>query len=183
MRSDLYSGGGESFPGTCSIRPETFLMLCTDILEELYLDGFRRFVLLNAHYENAALLREASRRLTKKYDETKILFSNWWDIPSRSKILDYFPENFPGMDLEHAGLLETSLMLYCFPELVKDKGIFPHEITVPPGFELYPEKLNDITGGLGALAPATNASAAIGKEIFQMVVEGLSDHINSKLRD
>ena len=28
----------------------------------------------------------------------------------------------------------------------------------------------------------SNASAAIGKEIFQMVVDGLSDHVNSKLR-
>lgn len=183
MRSDLYSGGGESFPGTCSLRPETFIMISSDLLEEVILDGFRRFVLLNAHFENAPLLREVSRRITQKYNDVNILFCNWWDIPSRSKILTYFPDDFPGMELEHAGLLETSLMLYCFPELVKEKELFPNEFTIPPGFELYPEKLNDVSKGLGSLAPASRASAIIGEEIFKMVIDGLTTHILSKLGD
>lgn len=181
MRSDLFSGGGEFFPGTCSLRPETFLMMCEDILEELFSDGFRRFLLLNAHYENAPLLREASRRMCKNHEEARILFCNWWDIPPRHKILTYFPKDFPGMDLEHAGLLETSLMLYCFPELVKDKSEFPDELASPPGFELYPEEINTIAGSSGSLAPATNAGAKIGEEIFEMVVEGLTEHINLRL--
>lgn len=182
MRSDVYSGGGEFFPGTCSLRPETFLMIATDILEELHLDGFGKFVLLNAHFENASLLREASRRHTKAHKEAKVLFANWWDIPPREKMLSYFPEEFPGMDLEHAALLETSLMLHCFPELVKQVENFPNELASPPGFELYPEELNRVPK-LGSLAPATSATASIGKEIFDLVVSHFVENIKVNLGD
>ncbi|MCB1160248.1 MAG: creatininase family protein, partial [Leptospiraceae bacterium] len=135
-------------------------------------DGFTRIVLLNAHFENASLLREVSRRHIKMHEKARILLSNWWDIPPREKMLTYFPQEFPGMDLEHAGLLETSLMLHCFPELVKQIENFPNELASPPGFELYPEELNKVPK-LGALAPATSATSNIGCEIFNMVVSNL----------
>ncbi|MBN9344343.1 MAG: hypothetical protein BGO76_08980 [Caedibacter sp. 38-128] len=182
MRSDLYSGGGEFFPGTRSLRPETFLMVAMDILEELHLDGFRKFVLLNAHFENASLLREVSRRHIKAHEEAKILLTNWWDIPPREKTLSFFPKEFPGMDLEHAGLLETSLMLHCFPELVKQIENFPSELASPPGYELYPEELNKVPKS-GALAPATSATSSIGSEIFSLVVSHLVKAIKVNFGD
>jgi len=73
------------------------------------------------------------------------------------------------------------LMLYCFPDLVKEQSQFPNDLTTPFGFELYPEDTSRKGTGLGALAPASNASYEVGKEIFQLVVEGLSEHIKSRI--
>lgn len=168
MRSDPYSGGGEAHPGTLSLRPETMVALTVDVLGGLAEDGFRRLLLLSAHYENAPLLREAARRVIQAHRAVRVLFCNWWDLPPREQILTLFPAGFPGMELEHAGLLETSLMLYLAPSLVRSDVPLPDGEIVPLGYEMYPE-----TGvpdpSSGALAPAIGATANIGEQIAEMV--------------
>lgn len=179
MRSDLYSGGGETFPGTCSLQPTTFLNLMNDLLDELCSDGFRRIILLNAHYENSPLLREASRQLVKKYHNAKIFFCSWWDMLSREKINVLFPFGLPGMELEHAGILETSVMLYFYPELVRDPSFFPKEVVSPPGFEIYPETLNQAISSSGSLAPAHQATKDAGEKIVYEVLRKMTSAITS----
>ena len=78
------------------------------------------------------------------------------------------------MELEHAGVLETSLMLYLFPDSVQERDMFPGETTCPPGFEIYPEAGPEIVGS-GALSPATHATPEIGSELCRLVIEGLAD--------
>ena len=170
MRSDPYSGGGEAYPGTVSLRPETMVCVTFDVLEGLAEDGFRRIFLLNAHYENAPLLREAVRRVTRRHPEVNVLMCNWWDLPPRSEIVGLFPGGFPGMDLEHAGLLETSLMLYVAPSLVRQDVPFPSHTIVPLGYEAYPESsVPDVSSG--ALASAVGATAGIGERLVGLVVK------------
>ncbi len=178
-RSDLFSGGGEAFVGTCSLSPETFLALAKNVLDELYLDGLRYFLILNGHFENASLLRESARRITRKSPDAKILFCNWWDVADLKVIRSYYPEDFPGMDLEHAGFLETSLMLYLASDRVKDPSFFPGETIKPPGYEIYPEHLNGLTEKSGALSSAKAANAKAGEEICNLVIEGLIKAVDS----
>jgi creatinine amidohydrolase len=164
-----------------SLRPETFLAVAVDILEQCALDGLRRFVLLNAHYENAALLREASRRLCSRYREARVLFCNWWDIPARQDIIDLYPTGaFPGMELEHGGLLETSMMLQLFPKSVGAPESFPDQLCRPPGFEIFPERPPTASAS-GALAPADRASAEIGAKLCRLVVHGILEAVRDAL--
>jgi creatinine amidohydrolase len=174
MRSDRWSGGGEGYPGTLSLRPETMVSLVVDILDGLAEDGFSRFFFLNAHYENAPLLREAARRITRRHPATRVLFSNWWDLLPKAELLTLFPDGFPGMELEHAGLLETSLMLHVAPALVQTDQVFPRTTIVPPGYETYPEN-SDPPIFSGALAPATDATAQIGERLLGLLLRGAAE--------
>jgi creatinine amidohydrolase len=130
-------------------------------------------LLLNAHYENAPMLREAARRSTSSVRGARVLLTSWWDVPPREQIVALFPGAFPGMDLEHAGLLETSLMLHLAPERVGPREQFPDVLASPPGYELYPESLQRAAVGEGSLAPASAASAEIGERLVSLVVEGV----------
>ncbi len=168
-RSDRWSGGGEGYPGTISLQPETMIALAVDILDGLAEDGFTRFFLLNAHYENAPLLRETARRITRRHPDVRMLFCNWWELPPKAEVLALFPDGFPGMDLEHAGLLETSLMLHIAPALVRAKETFPCITAVPPGYETYPED-TDPPVSSGALASAAKATAQIGEVLLNLVL-------------
>jgi creatinine amidohydrolase len=170
-RSDRWSGGGEGYPGTLSLRPETMISLVVDILDGLAEDGFSRFFFLNAHYENASLLRESARRITRRYPGARVLFCNWWDLLPKADILALFQGVFPGMELEHAGLLETSLMLHVAPALVRTDEAFPRNTIVPPGYETYPED-RDPPVSSGALAPATGATAQTGERLLGLVLRG-----------
>ena len=181
VRSDPFSGGGEDFPGTVSLGHETFLAVAREILSRLAADGFRRFVVLNAHYENAPLLREASRRLVAEVPDCRVLFCNWWDLPPREKLLELFPGEFPGMDLEHGAFLETSLMLHLAPELVGPRSAFPSTLTRAPGYELYPERLQRGADHCGALASARDATAEAGEILCGLIVDALADRVERHL--
>jgi creatinine amidohydrolase len=177
-RSDLFSGGGESFLGTTSLSPQSFISMATNVLNEFCLDGFKRFIVLNGHYENAPLLREASREITQKHTKVSILFCNWWDIPDIQIIRSFYPGIFPGMDLEHAGFLETSLMLYLDANQVREQTLYPTETIKPSGYEIYPEYLNSLTRGSGSLSSAEGANAEVGKKLCDLVVAGIKKASN-----
>jgi creatinine amidohydrolase len=180
-RSDPFSGGGEAFPGTLSLSPESFLALAHQLLTRLAQDGFRRFVLLNAHFENAPLLREAARRLTASRDDCKVLLCSWWDLLPPERLKKISPKELPGMDLEHAAFLETSLMLHLHPDLVGPRESFPDGAVRPPGYELYPEALQRPADHTGSLAPATTASAEAGERLCGLVLDSLERCVREEL--
>src|SRR5690625_5543426 len=74
------------------------------------------------------------------------------------------------MELEHAGLLETSLMLYLRPELVKmDKAKEVADLTYP-SYDTYPEDPERIDPS-GALSNPTKGSAELGELMVKDIVE------------
>src|SRR3954471_19874142 len=48
-----------AFPGTISLRPATVLAVVTDAIEGLAAQGFRRFLLVNAHHGSKPILEAA----------------------------------------------------------------------------------------------------------------------------
>jgi creatinine amidohydrolase len=69
-----------AFPGTLSLRVETFLRVVRDILDGLYAQGFRRIVVVNGHGGNApgqALLDE----WLGDHDGAQAKWHNWWNAP------------------------------------------------------------------------------------------------------
>ena len=81
-----------------------------------------------------------------------------------------YPHGFPGLDLEHAGVLETALMLYLFPDRV-DMGQVPNDPpAAPPSYDVYPTDTSWIPP-TGVLSPAKNATAEIGRLLTEESVE------------
>jgi creatinine amidohydrolase len=96
------------YPGSPSLRLETYLGLIRDLLDSLYAQGFRRFLLVNGHGGNVAagsLVREwAAER-----PDAQAIFHSWWSserVQAAARELDPLPshanwfENFPWTRLE-----------------------------------------------------------------------------------
>jgi len=71
----------KAFPGTLSLRVETYVALVRDLLDGLALAGFRRILLCNGHGGNAPA---ASLGLQWVADNPgcRVRFHNWWNAPA-----------------------------------------------------------------------------------------------------
>jgi creatinine amidohydrolase len=73
-----------AFPGSPSLRLETLVSVLRDVLDSLHAQGFRRFLLVNAHGGNApasGFLRE----WTADHVDAQAIFHSWFNGP---KVLD-----------------------------------------------------------------------------------------------
>jgi creatinine amidohydrolase len=165
-KSQPRSGGGEGFPGTTSLDANTFSLVVRDVVRGLGHNGVRRLVLVVGHFENAwpavegldLGLRELRR---DGITDMQAMRLEYWDFVRRETLDRLFPHGFPGTELEHASLLETSLMLLLRPELV-DMARVPDD--GPATFPTYdrwpvPEGFGPVSG---VLARADGSSAEKG---------------------
>lgn len=122
-RSQPRSGGGPPFPGTINITATTFAWLVRDIITELHRHGARRIVLVNGHYENVWPLVEGIELALDRTGRDassgfKILRIDHWELVKPETLARVFPDGCPGIELEHASVIETSIMMTLRPELV-----------------------------------------------------------------
>lgn len=99
------------FPGTLSLRSETYLNVLTDLIESLIQTGFRRIFLLNCHGGNQTPFAEALYRLNLKHQgpgEPWIAAASYWHLASSELSAQTFMET---PKLTHACEYETSLMM------------------------------------------------------------------------
>jgi creatinine amidohydrolase len=171
------SGGGNHFCGTTSLDGNTVICLVRDILRELARHGARRVVLLNGHFENSYFLLEgadlAIRDLAAiNIDKFEVLTLSYWDFIEGDTLLKVFPDGFQGWAIEHAGVLETSLMLHLCPQSV-DMSLAPENVhTAFPPYDILPP-VPGLTPPGGCLASPVNASSAKGRLLFETAVSGI----------
>jgi len=108
-----------AFPGTISLRQETFESVVSDVVNSLSRHGFRRIVLLPTHGGNFIPLAEAFAKL-KPVDNVKVLaftdFEGFAKTAFKSSLAFGVSAAQSGA---HAGEWETSLVLALRPEQVK----------------------------------------------------------------
>ena len=103
--------GQTDYTGCIHYTQETQKHILTDIVVSLGKQGITKIVIINGHMGNC--FKPIVRDLKQEYPETDIIVVNYLDIPElpHSK---YFENNE-----DHAGEIETSLMLFLRPELVR----------------------------------------------------------------
>ena len=69
-----------AFPGTITLRLDTFLKVVRDILDSMADQGFRRIVIVNGHGGNSPASTLAQEWMTD-HPGTKIKFHNWYNAP------------------------------------------------------------------------------------------------------
>lgn len=100
--------GQSDVPLDMNLNPSTQLAILNDLIETLNRQGIYKLVILNSHGGND--FRQILRELGLKYPEMFLAQVNWYNIKEGGTIFE---------DLgEHAGEVETSLMLYLKPEWV-----------------------------------------------------------------
>jgi creatinine amidohydrolase len=177
-RSQPKSGGGNHFPGTTSLDATTFMATLRDILRELARHGVRRVAIMDGHMENEAFLAEAIDLALRDLaahgiaDMTVIKFGYWEFItPATERAL--FPDGLASWALEHAAVMETSVLLHLRPEQVRAGLIPEHAPAKFPPYDVYPTDTRPIPAD-GALSSAAGATAEKGRVFVAQIVPDIA---------
>jgi creatinine amidohydrolase len=175
-KSQARSGGGQTFTGTIGMDGATLTLTVQDILRELARHGVKKCVVVNGHFENQWFLTEAielaQRELILQSQAMKVVRTEYWDFTPQSVYDEMFDADFPGVDLEHAALIETSMMLYLHPEWVNKAKIPNHPLAQFPPCDVYPQDGKGVPE-TGVLAPAGTASAEKGELLVTSTVNAM----------
>ena len=103
------------FPGTISLRMETYRALVCDILDNLANTGFKRILMINGHGGNTPVHAFAMEWMAD-HPDVCVRFHNWWNAPKTlAKVIELDPvashaswmENFPWTRLANIAQPET----------------------------------------------------------------------------
>lgn len=103
------------FPGTITLPPRVFIDLLREICVCMHHHGFRRIVLLNGHGGNRSSLEVLGQELYTDFGFSVNVIVYWDLVPDLVKSL----KKSQSKGMGHSGELETSLMLYLAPDLVR----------------------------------------------------------------
>jgi creatinine amidohydrolase len=99
-----------AFPGSITLRVDTYLRVVGDILDAMAEQGFKRILIVNGHGGNAPAQSLAVEWMSD-HPEIRIKFHNWWNAPKTwAQVLAIDPvashaswmENFPWTRLANA---------------------------------------------------------------------------------
>jgi creatinine amidohydrolase len=180
-KSQPRSGGGQTFPGTTSLDAHTLSLVVKDIVRDLGLHGVRRLVTVNGHYENAWPILEGIdlgvRELHRDgISDFTVIRLEYWDFVRRETLERLFPEGFPGTELEHASLLETSMMLLLRPDLVDMSKVPSGGPAKFPTYDRTPVRPGMVPAS-GVLARAQGSTAEKGKWLMDDHVELITNAV------
>ncbi|MFZ5831250.1 MAG: creatininase family protein [Planctomycetota bacterium] len=166
------------FPFSMNLNPSTLTRIIEDLVASLVQHGIRKIVLLNSHGGNdfKPVLRELYGRTP-----AQLFLCNWYTM-----FADVYQQIFSERD-DHAGEMETSLMLAYTPELVarNDDGTLAADdgrmapsrfAAVNQGWVSITRPFHLLTANCGAGNPHA-ASAEKGKRLMEVVVERLSQFL------
>jgi creatinine amidohydrolase len=88
----------------------------------------------------------------------------YWDFLSEATLKDVFPDGFPGFALEHAAVIETSMMLHYFPDLVRLDLLPEDGPAVFPPYDMYPPHTHWVPPS-GVLSSAQGSTAEKGRRM------------------
>lgn len=167
-------------PGTVWLGPETMLRVLDDIGRSLAATPARKLVLLNGHGGNSSLLNVASRELHLHHGLDVFLMHpvvppDQGGPSSESEL---------GMGI-HAGLGETSMMLYLAPELVQMEHAarsIPEHLSANQhvrfgGAVSFGWLARDFDDS-GVIGDPTEATADLGKQHFEAAIDLLVDALD-----
>ena len=183
-KSQPRTGGGQAFPGTTSLNAHTLSMVVRDVVHDLALHGVRRLAVINGHFENAWPVVEGVdlgvREIRRDgIHDFVVLRLEYWDFVRRETLDRLFPQGFPGTELEHASLLETSLTLLLRPDLVDMTKVPSDGPAKFPTYDRTPVKAGFVPAS-GVLARAQGSSAEKGEWLMNDHVELIERAVRSE---
>ncbi len=177
-KSQQKSGGGNHLCGTTSLDGHTLSLALKDVLKEFARHGVRRVAVMNGHYENMPFATEGIELAIQELkwagiDDFHVIVISYWDFVTDDTIKKVFPADFTGWDVEHGGILETSLMPHLKPALV-DMSLAPQQPPAKfPPYTVFPPH-PEWTPPSGCLSSPAAATAEKGKLLFDVTVSGIS---------
>jgi creatinine amidohydrolase len=174
------------FPGTISLRPQTLIALLEDIVGSLHSHGLRRFLIVNGHGGNSAVIATAIEEIKQTAGVPLIAAIFGYALIAEQARL-FLPERAIG----HGGADEAAVVMAVDERLGK-----PHAFSGPDFTGEYVESaaLLRTYGGLlarrfdevtrnGATGDATPATAELGRQILDGAARRLAEIVEVLLRE
>jgi len=174
------------FPGTLSLRSETYIAVLVDLVDCLLKAGFRKIVLLNSHGGNVTPLSEALYRVAMEHrgtDEPWVVSTNVWGVAAKALKSQTFMET---PKCTHACEYETSVMLALDEALVHmelAEGIrtergsqFYDPLGYEPSRVSAAETFRQLTA-CGGLGEPKKATAEKGHKLFEIMAASLVEFL------
>lgn len=181
-----YSPHHMDFPGTITIRWDTFINYVRDVCVSLAHHGFKRILIVNGHGSNTSPLDMAARlSIVEREGDLLCASVNHWGLrAAREAGKALRTSEFGGTS--HAGEYETALYLALRPELVEMDKAVDESSTLPPSFQtdLLAGKRSDASVASlmpywssmtesGVRGDATKATLEKGQQWLEAATEGL----------
>ncbi len=164
------------FPGTLCINLETFCKLLEDYLISYSKQGFKKFVIVNAHETQKELIKGITQKVCIQ-ENIQVIEFEYWNV-----LKDEF-KNLIKSDLIHACEDEVSIVLYTKPSLVKrDETIDEMPVEAQLDYFLYPSPKNYATKS-GVMGKPSLATKEKGKIILDLIVKKMIRIIRKEFGD
>lgn len=185
-KSQQKSGGGNFFPGTTSLDGASLVGALKDVIREFARHGARNLCIVNGHFENTWFIAEAIDLALRELGwggihDVKVVVLSYWDFVDQASIERLYPDGFLGWDIEHGGVLETSLMLRLHPELVLLERAVDHPPASFPPYDVYPPH-PEWTPASGTLSSPRDATAEKGDILLDVCTRGIVDALRTEFR-
>ena len=185
-RSQPRTGGGQRFAGTINLTAQTFSLILRDVICELYRQNVRKIVTVNGHYENISAVIEGIELALdaigrERATDLTILRIDHWDMVRPETLDRIFPDGYPGIELEHASVIETSMMMALRPELVDlSKALNDGPARFLP-YDRYPKPCDEVPPS-GVLSLTEGSSAEKGEWLLADCEAGIVEIIQREFR-
>lgn len=176
-----------AYPGTISIMPETLTRIAYEVLRSLIYHGFKKLIMINGHRKaNLPPLEIAASRIRNETGAYVCIADPFFIGETTARRIKQSPEGGIG----HAEELETSHMLYIFPELMDmrkavknlpkkkkfhmmDPYLMVDRVSIPSTLEGF----RKATEPSGVTGDPTLATREKGKELHEALVKNLVELI------
>ena len=164
------------FPGTISLRPETFVAVVKDVISSLKDHGIVNFLVLNGHGGNMNTLGEMMMNIRQEL-KVNVAYALYW--PPRDVMAKYAAAETWG----HACDLETSWALYLEPDIVRMDKLAKGQVTefgykhaTGRGVITVPYAMGERTTN-GALGDPTQGSYEKGEAMLEPMVDVFAEFL------
>jgi creatinine amidohydrolase len=165
------------FPGTITIKPESFKAYMMDTVLSLQKWGFKDFLFINSHMGNVPMVNQISLYIQEDEQSRCSQIDFWRFLKQHDAGIIETGESAHG----HASEAGTSVMLYLYPELT-DTSKWVHEpIKIVDDFAdiiKYP-KFNTLTNS-GTIGNATMGTREKGEALVQRSVDRIVQFLMDK---
>jgi creatinine amidohydrolase len=122
------------FPGTITLRFETYTNFVYDVCRSLIHHGFNKIILCLNHRGNAAPMNHVARKIRHDTGALMVIFRGEGIAQQAAKGLFQIPENEKSQKVRHGGETETSRILYWNSALVDFDLAKSHKMDTPEEF-------------------------------------------------
>jgi creatinine amidohydrolase len=174
------------FPGTISLRPATLTALLEDIVGSLHAHGFERFLVVNGHGGNSAVIATAVEQI-KQATGVPLIAA----IFGYALIAEQAKSLLPATGIGHGGADEAALVMAVEPHRAKADAFAGPDLT---GIQTETAALLRAYGGVlarpyhevtrnGVTGDASPATAELGQQILDGSARRLAEIVEVLLRE